>query len=1059
MPPRRSTRAVSTTAPSASVPPPVLRSRRSVAAKAAPVEPKVKAEPTDDDDDDDDDDEPDSDAETAQPVTKSRKPVSSKSARPSSTQNKRSSAAAFGEEGEKAAPAAKKGRAVSTSSKAQSKGKAGRPSKDVEAEEQAEVEATAVEDDSSDDETVTKPSRRGAKGRVASPVDDDSDFEAPVRPPTSKKVSSIVAPVKGPMSKKAVAEDDEDEEEEEERARTPVNKARPSNATTTKTSATSSEDDDEEEEEDLIAAAAAMPTPARQSRLIPPTPAAILTSLREKNASMLQEPEPSGPKSRLVIHKMVLINFKSYAGRQEIGPFHKSFSSIVGPNGSGKSNTIDALLFVFGYRAAKMRQGKLSELIHNSADYPDLDFCSVEVHFRDILDLPGPDAFEVVPNSDMVVARKAFKTNSSTYTINDRTSNFKEVTTLLKGRGIDLDHKRFLILQGEVESIAQMKPKAPTEHEDGLLEYLEDIIGTAKYKEPIEQSLAEVDRLNEERADKLNRLRIVEREKASLEEKKKEAEAYLKDQNELTRAQALLWQYYMWQLRANMEITGKNTALLERKLKDETERHEEQIKDAEDLQAAYDEQVKAFEDVKKETDKLVKELGKHEKEEVQFQEKKKHLATKAKKLSKSLADDKHAKSTADALVRDKADEIKSARKEIDEQESALVTEEGELENIVEGLRGKTEVFNAQIQTKQKELEPWMTQVRKIQSDIDVATNEKQLLEDKAASVGKGVDQAVAAVDELKGELSGKQEELRKLSKDKKDFEIEAKEGRQKLKAMQDDVGKLKTKAKTLRERSDEAKASLSANRSEDAVLESLTKLRDTGRIKGFHGRLGNLGTIPDKYDVAVSTACTSLNNLVVDSVEQGQACIEYLRKHNIGRASIIVLEKLPPRNLEKIDTPEGVPRLFDLITPKDPKFAPAFYKGLFNTLVADNMEQANRIAFGAKRWRVVTLAGQLIDTSGTMSGGGNRVAKGGMSSRFAADRVEPNVVARYEKETSDAEEHAQKTQVELREAEVQLEIVEKNIPKVDMSISKIQLDIKGLQARLDEAQTRAKELQ
>lgn len=33
--------------------------------------------------------------------------------------------------------------------------------------------------------------------------------------------------------------------------------------------------------------------------------------------------EPKGPKSRLVIHKMALVNFKSYAGRQEIGPFHK----------------------------------------------------------------------------------------------------------------------------------------------------------------------------------------------------------------------------------------------------------------------------------------------------------------------------------------------------------------------------------------------------------------------------------------------------------------------------------------------------------------------------------------------------------------------------------------------------------------------------------------------------------------------------------------------------------------------------------------------------------------
>jgi structural maintenance of chromosome 4 len=34
--------------------------------------------------------------------------------------------------------------------------------------------------------------------------------------------------------------------------------------------------------------------------------------------------EPKGPQKRLVIYKMVLVNFKSYAGRQEIGPFHKA---------------------------------------------------------------------------------------------------------------------------------------------------------------------------------------------------------------------------------------------------------------------------------------------------------------------------------------------------------------------------------------------------------------------------------------------------------------------------------------------------------------------------------------------------------------------------------------------------------------------------------------------------------------------------------------------------------------------------------------------------------------
>lgn len=92
------------------------------------------------------------------------------------------------------------------------------------------------------------------------------------------------------------------------------------------------------------------------------------------------------PKARMVIRNLFLTNFKSYAGRQEVGPFHASFSSVVGPNGSGKSNVIDSLLFVFGFRASKMRQGKISALIHNSAAFPDLDHCEVEVQFEEVMD-------------------------------------------------------------------------------------------------------------------------------------------------------------------------------------------------------------------------------------------------------------------------------------------------------------------------------------------------------------------------------------------------------------------------------------------------------------------------------------------------------------------------------------------------------------------------------------------------------------------------------------------------------------------------------------------------
>ena len=197
---------------------------------------------------------------------------------------------------------------------------------------------------------------------------------------------------------------------------------------------------------------------------------------------------PGAHPKRLMIARMELENFKSYAGAVEVGPLHKRFSSVVGPNGSGKSNVIDALLFVFGKRAKQLRLSKVSQLIHKSSNFPDLQYARVSVYFQLIYDdEDAVDYFEVVPDSEFVVTRFAYSDNTSKYLINNKSSNFGAVGQLLNGYGIDLDNNRFLILQGEVEQIAMMKPKGATPNEDGLLEYLEDIIGSNRFAERIEE--------------------------------------------------------------------------------------------------------------------------------------------------------------------------------------------------------------------------------------------------------------------------------------------------------------------------------------------------------------------------------------------------------------------------------------------------------------------------------------------------------------------------------------------------------------------------------------------
>jgi structural maintenance of chromosome 4 len=232
-----------------------------------------------------------------------------------------------------------------------------------------------------------------------------------------------------------------------------------------------------------------------------------------------------------------------------------------------------------------------------------------------------------------------------------------------------------------------------------------------------------------------------------------------------------------------------------------------------------------------------------------------------------------------------------------------------------------------------------------------------------------------------------------------------------------------------------------------------------GPHKVNQGRLGSLGTIPDKYDVAITTACGSLNNMVVDTVQQGQTCIEYLRKQNVGRANFLVLEKIDETNgMRPIQTPENVPRLFDLVKPKEPRFAHAFYKALRDTLVAQDLAQANRIAFGARRWRVVTLAGELIDSSGTMSGGGGKPRGGGMSSKLAADAVQPEVLRRYEQECESATGQLAEATDELRAADAELEAVARSGPQINLEIDKVNLDIQNAGKRVIEAEKRVRDL-
>lgn len=452
----------------------------------------------------------------------------------------------------------------------------------------------------------------------------------------------------------------------------------------------------------------------------------------------------------------MLENFKSYAGIKEIGPFHKCFSAVVGPNGSGKSNVIDAMLFVFGKRAKKLRLNKVSELIHKSDAVKDNppQSARVSVYFQEILDTgDGDDDFEVVPNTEAVITRVAQKNNSSTYKLNGKNSSFKEIAVFLNSKGIDLDNNRFLILQGEVEMISMMAPKGKTENDEGLLEYLEDIIGSSKFVEDTNLASQKVDALTDARQEKLNRVKVVEKEKDNLEGAKQEAEALLGKEREIRRKQNLLYQIHGMRAHQEAENVTEKKDKVTQKLAEERERLVKANARIEEIESGLVEQRKEYGAVFAELKRTKEEFAAYERKDIKLREEIKHARLQKKKLADKIKAEAKKETTAITKGEKATESIPQLEEKIVELTELKAEEDAKLEQIYEEMKGVTQKLRVELESKAQELAPVKQERAVFQAELDTAETELKLLEDavtRATERLQASEEELEALDETQG---------------------------------------------------------------------------------------------------------------------------------------------------------------------------------------------------------------------------------------------------------------------------------------------------------------------
>jgi len=304
--------------------------------------------------------------------------------------------------------------------------------------------------------------------------------------------------------------------------------------------------------------------------------------------------------------------------------------------------------------------------------------------------------------------------------------------------------------------ISMMPPKGKTENDEGLLEYLEDIIGSNQYVEETNDAAAKVEELTEQRQEKLNRVKAVEKEKESLEDAKLEAEALLNKEREIRRKKNILYQIHRLSNATELDKMGSKKQALATQLDEERVKLKAADARVQEIENGLSEQNAEYEKAYEELVKTKEQFSSYERRDIQLREEIKHGKDNKKKLAAKVQKEATKEMQAEEKAQAAEESIPQLEEEIEGFTQLKLEQDATLEEIFEETKDVTAKLRRELEQMTQELAP-VTQERAVfQAALDTAATEVKLLED---STTRAKEQVEASEKELES-LDSKQDEMR-----------------------------------------------------------------------------------------------------------------------------------------------------------------------------------------------------------------------------------------------------------------------------------------------------------
>lgn len=666
----------------------------------------------------------------------------------------------------------------------------------------------------------------------------------------------------------------------------------------------------------------------------------------------------------MYLKKLEMQGFKSFADKTTL-EFEDGITVVIGPNGSGKSNISDAIRWVLGEQSIKtLRGSKLEDVIFAGTQArKSLGFAEVDIT------IDNSDGKLPIDYSEVTVTRRVYRSGESEFFINRNQCRLKDIVELFMDTGIGRDGYS-IIGQGRIDEILSAKSEERRH-------IFEEAAGIVKYRTRKEEAERKIENTRQNLVRINDIVSEIENQLGPLETQSEKAKKFLDIREQLKYLEIGLFISNIFQNREKLEEIVSQIDEIVSQISDENDKVELFQKQKDELREL--------------TEKLLNEIEENQANIFEAQnnveKQKADIGVYRERIQNNNAKYELSADEIEKLNERKA-ELEKDKEDRNDKKSRLFADkkrfEDELNEKEEALKKLLESFS----NEQKKIEDLKA---KVMSNLDVKFEKMEVLSDISANIEAGNRRKTQIENELReniheldkermnkedenillSEVTSKRnklnEKIEKLSKDKLEYSDKLNEYDEVIKKADDELRVTNSRYKFLVETENEFEG---YNR---AVKEVLSKCqKDSAFGNNIFGALANLIEVPSKFETAIEMCLgATIQNIVTETEDEAKRAIEFLKANNLGRASFLPISAVKGNKIsQKLNGNNGFLGIASEVISYDKKYDGVVQNLLGGTVITDNMENAVNLAKKYKySFRIVTLDGDVINSSGQMSGG------------------------------------------------------------------------------------------